>query len=225
MRRRNTMNKGFLIIALLFVSPAIFAQRSMAQREASSESRRVVNEDQGSAYIVTAETQPPLSKVKGVSNFPHQFSVFLGDGWNSDKLRLAEPSLANLFASQIGLSAELSDAIASKNDASVGTFVEVPFNTRDGQVTDLQIQQQIRSVATRDPRPNMGRGTLVMVYLDASLHSRLAELESGKHYLAYENAFNTNGTRIRYVVVPMDANEKRAETVAQTAFLWAIVDP
>ena len=219
------MNKVLFIIALLFVASAVCAQRTAAQRESSGENRRVVNEDQGTAYIITAETQPPLSKVKGVAHLPHQFSVFLGDGWSSDKLRMAEPSLANLFASQIGLSVELMDAIADKNDSSVGTFVEVPFHTRDGSVTDLLVQQQIRAVALRDPRPAMGSGTIVMVYLDASLHSRLAELESGRHYLAYESAVNTNGTRIRYVVVPMDANEKRAETVAQTAFLWAIVDP
>ncbi len=71
----------------------------------------------------------------------------------------------------------------------------------------------------------MGNGTIVMVYLDSSLHSQLAALESGKHYLAYENTVNTDGTRIRYAVVPMDINKKHAETVAQTAFLWAIVDP
>ena len=219
------MNKVLIIIALLFVSPAIYAQRSPAHRDASSEDRRVVNEDRGSAYIITAETQPPIARVKAAVSFPHQFSLFLGDGWNGDKLRLAEPTLANLFAGPFGLSTEMAEAIRNRNDSGGGLFVEVPFSSTTGQVTDLLIQQQIRSVATTEPRPAMGNGTIVMVYLDPSLHSHLADLESGRHYLAYENAFNTNGTRIRYVVVPMDVNEKRPETVAQTAFLWAIVDP
>ncbi len=218
MTGRNAMNKVFLIIALLVVSPVIYAQRS-------GEDRRVVNEDRGNAYIISAETQPPFSKVKGVSHLPQQFSIFFGDGWSSDKLRVLEISLANLFASPVGLSTDIMDAITNKNDARAGTFVEIAFSSTRGPVTDLVIQQQIRTLATTEPRPAMGSGTIVMVYLDSSLHSRLADLESGKHYLAYENAFNTNGTRIRYVVVPMDVNEKRAETVAQTAFLWAIVDP
>ncbi len=212
------MNKVFLIVALLSVSPAIYAQRS-------SEDRRVVNEDRGNAYIVTSETQPPLSKVKGVPHLPQQFSIFLGDGWSSDKLRVLEPSLASLFASPVGMSTEVMESVANRNDSSAGTFVEMPFSSARGPVTDMAIQQQIRTIATTEPRPAMGSGTIVMVYLDSSLHSRLADLESGKHYLAYENTVNTNGTRIRYVVVPMDVNEKRAETVAQTAFLWAIVDP
>ena len=67
------MNKALFIIALLFVASAVCAQRSAEQRESSGENRRVVNEDQGTAYIITAETQPPLSKVKGVAHLPHQF--------------------------------------------------------------------------------------------------------------------------------------------------------
>ena len=218
------MNKVLFIIAMLVVTHAAFAQHAPAHRESSGDDRRVVNEDRGGAYIITAETRPPLSKIKGVANLPHQFSIFLGDGWSSDKLHVLEPSLANLFASSVGLSTEVMDAIGDKNSSGAEPFVEMPFSTRDGSVTDLFIQQQIRSVASRDPRPAMGTGTIAVVYLDSTLHSRLAELESGRHYVAYENAVNIDGIRIRYIVVPMDANEKRVETTAQTAFLWATVN-
>ena len=216
------MNRVFLIFALLFASSAIYAQHTVLP---SGAERRVVNEDRGIAYIVTAETQPPLSSVKRASKLPHQFSVFLGDGWNRDELRLREPSLANLFASPLGLSTELMDAIMNKNDLEVGQFIEVPFSSPTGSVSDLQIQQQIQFIAKSDSRTIMGIGTIVVIYLDSSLHSRFTDLESGKHYVAYENTVNINDARIRYAVVPMDINAKRAETVARTAFLCAMVDP
>lgn len=216
------MNKVFLIFALLFASSAIHAQHTALP---SGADRRVVNEDRGIAYIVTAETQPPLSSVKRASKLPHQFSVFLGDGWNRDELRMRETSLANLFASPLGLSTELMDAILNKNDPGVSQFIEVPFSSPNGLVSDLQIQQQIQFIAKSDSRTSMGSGTIVVVYLDSSLHSRFTDLESGKHYLAYENTVNINDARIRYAVVPMDINAKSAETVARTAFLCAMVDP
>ena len=91
------MNKVFLILALLFVSPSIYAQNAAAPRVTPGENRRVVNEDRGSGHIITTETQPPLSRVKRTSKLPRQFSIFLGDGWNGDDLRPLEPSLANFL--------------------------------------------------------------------------------------------------------------------------------
>ncbi len=222
---KNTTNKVFLILALLSASPAVYAQRTAVKPDSSGGDRRVVNEDQGNAYVITPETQPPLSKVKGTPKLPRQFSVFLGDGWNRDELRLLEPTLSNLFASPFGLSAEVIEATMNKRDPGDGLFVEVPYSSPTGPITDLQIQQQIQSVATGDMLSSLGTGTVVMVYLDSSLHSRLTDLDGGKHYLAYENTVNINGSRIRYAVVPMDVNPKRAERVAQTAFLCASVDP
>ena len=219
------MNKVLLILVLLFASAAIHAQRTTATPGPPEGDRRVVNEDQGNAYIITAETQPPLSKVKGKQKLPRQFSVFLGDGWNRDELRMLEPSLANLFASPIGLSTELAEAVMNKEDRGIGLFVEVPFNSPTDPITDLQIQQEIQSIANGDMRSTIGKETVVMVYLDSSLRSRLTDLDGGKHYLAYENTVNINGSRIRYAVVPMDVNSKRAERIAQTAFLCASVDP
>ena len=144
---------------------------------------------------------------------------------NDDELRILEPSLANLFASPSGLSTELAEATMNKDEQGAGLFVEVPFTSPVDAITDLQIQQQIKSIANGDMRLSLGTGTVVMVYLDSSLHSRLTDLDGGKHYLAYENTVNISGSRIRYAVVPMDVNSKRAQRIAQTAFLCASVDP
>ncbi|CAN5533177.1 hypothetical protein BH10ACI2_BH10ACI2_07110 [soil metagenome] len=221
----KNMKKVFLLLVLLSTSPDVYAQQTVAASGSPGEDRRVVNEDRGNAYIITANTQPPLSKMKGMPKLPRQFSVFLGDGWNRDELRILEPSLANLFANPFGLSTELVEATMNKNDQRTGLFVEVPFSSSTGRVTDLQIQQQMQSIADSDLRSSLSGRMVVMVYLDTSLHSRLTDLEGGKHYLAYENTVNINGNRIRYAVVPMDVNPKHAETIAQTAFLCAIVDP
>jgi len=218
------MTKALLLIGILIMPFGLRAQSptDSGRRVAENAVGPVINEDRGYAYIITAESQPCFTNSKKSTSLPVQYSIFLGDGWSSDALRTLEPSLSNLFAAPQTLQDTELRGMDIASSAGQNPFHESPSGTGGGNISDLMVQQQIRDVIGNNSAPRITSDMIVVVYLDTGFHSRLAELEGGKHFVAYSNAFNTEGSRIRYIVVPLDITVKGAGAAARKAFLCTV---
>jgi hypothetical protein len=213
----NVILALFCIVLMGTVSPA----QSEASRQVSSVSdRSTVNEDQGQAYIITSQKPTSLRVSKGRTPvLPQQISIFLGDEWNSNEFRSMQPALANLFESPAAL-LELR-AAGLKGPESNGPFIQVSYEGQGAAITDLAVQEQIRTAVINNAVPAGSGASIVVVFLSPSIHSKLAEKESGKHFLAYKNILNVNSTRTPYVVVPLEANPQNVDLIARKAFIAA----
>ena len=86
----------------------------------------------------------------------------------------------------------------------------------------IDIQGVIEEMFSDGSLPRPKTATIYVIYLDPAIQSTLAGMRAGKHYLAYFNNFTTAGTKILYVVVPMNVNSNDPHKTALTAFLSAI---
>src|SRR4051812_21177683 len=123
------MTKAILLIGLLLMPLGLQAQAPAHadRRVADNAVGPVINEDRGYAYIITAESQPCFTNSKKSIELPVQYSIFLGDGWNSDALRGLESSLANLFSPQTEVR-----GIAIKTPDGQNPFHEAPSGSPGG---------------------------------------------------------------------------------------------
>jgi hypothetical protein len=111
-----------------------------------------------------------------------------------------------------------------KNVFAVNEYQENLADLGTRGVSDLAIQSVIAGMFSDGLLTRPTTPTVYVVYLDPSIPSTLAGMNAGKHYLAYFNNFNTAGIKVRYVVVPMNANSNDPYQTALTAFLSAILN-
>jgi hypothetical protein len=219
-----------ILLIVFAVAAAVQAQESASQRFSEGEPQAVVNEDRGIAFIIPLNTDPVSLQSAQKGNAiaePQQHSVFLGKGWQSEKLRDRELQLANLMSNMSDPTRLAAlEKLGVKNTFAANDFQEklIDLETRD-HISDLQIQAILTSIVRDNPPLHSRFPTIYVVYLDPSLQSTLADLIAGKHYAAYFNSFNFSGNKIRYLVVPFQSNLKSAYEISLNGFLFAVLNP
>src|SRR5438270_381260 len=134
------MYKTNLILIFLMAATALHAQTTKERPTAESDHRVVINEDRGQAYLVTADTPPPIDLLKKHVELPQQFSIFVGDEWSSDPLRLLQSQLTYLSSSFL----QKPEYLEAKATRQVGLFQQVPTGNLRASLSDLTIQGIIR---------------------------------------------------------------------------------
>lgn len=221
------MKLKLVLVFVLAVSSAGQAQQQKSRESSADQSQSVTNEDRGRAYIVSGDTElfPSLGNHRGMIE-PQQYSIFLGKGWQSAPVRSREPELANLL-SHITDQAQLSalDERGLKNFFAATSQTE-KFNDVAGDrvISDLEIQRELSGMIADSSVQRPNANTIYVIYLAPEIRSTLGEMIAGKHYLAYRNFFNASGSRIQYVVVPFEQDQKVAYQIALRAFLAAALN-
>ena len=216
-----------LIMAVFYVT----AHAQQPQSAGKSDGQQpVVNDDGGRAFVIGRDSKGlivPSNHAGPVISEPQQYSIFLGSGWARRELRAREPELSNLLANvrdQATLRAL--DEYGTKNLFGA-TFSQERENGLKGNrdISDLQIQAVLGGMLNDGTLPKPNANMIYVIFLDPNLHSTLGSLIAGKHYAAYHNFFNASGTRLHYVVVPFEANQKTGCQIALRAFLAAAFNP
>jgi hypothetical protein len=209
------------LLIILLLSAVVVGQRRTDRAVEDEASGFVTNEDQGKAFIVTANTQSPVTlALRHKHNWPQQYSVFLGDGWSSDELRQQEPLLSNLLQNMPD--ANRLEDLGMKNVFASNPYQEKLIDLGTRRVSDLTIQAILTGMFDDYSLSRPKDPTVYVIYLDPSVESTLSGFNAGKHYLAYFNNFNISGLKVRYVVVPMSASRKQAYATALTAFISSV---
>ncbi|MFS8085967.1 MAG: hypothetical protein ACMG6H_10085 [Acidobacteriota bacterium] len=215
-----------ILLVIIALAAGAQAQRPKSP-EGSSDQQTVTNEDRGRAFIIGREPSPSSGVVNRgtVILEPQQFSIFLGSGWATPSLREREAELANLL-----VNVRDQAMLNSLNESGVKSLFG-PTSTIErlddlsGNISDLAIQKILGAMVTDGSLPRSGASTIYVVFLDPEMHSTLGELVAEKHYAAYHNFFNTAGMRLHYVVVPYEADRKKANQIALRALVAAALTP
>ena len=214
------------LLAVFLVGLTIFGQSAdPSQRTLSKAVHPVVNEDQGTACVVTDDTRSLLHVARGISvTEPRQYTIFLGKGWAAEKTQSRKAALSNLFADP--------DLIDPALLADLGwTGIYVPRVAKDqvidqaDPIADLRIQSILRNVVRSDPLAAPAGDNVYVIYLEPSLTPRLGTLVGSKHYSSYYNAVNIAGARLRYVVVPYEQNARTMATNALNGLIALVAQP
>lgn len=223
------MKLKLVLLLILAVSTAAQAQQARQREIPDDEQRAVINEDRGRAYLISTDT-PPLFTAGNNNNIivePRQNSIFLGRGWETPALRAREPELANLLAQlsdQDQLTA-LAEHGVRNFFAATSSQERLDDRSGDRTISDLEIQKLLSGMITEGSVPRPNASAIYVVYLGPELGSTLGAMIAGKHYFAYRNAFNASGGKIHYVVMPFEADQKKAYQIALRAFLSAAINP
>jgi hypothetical protein len=218
----------FLIafLAIVLLTFGVSAQQ-LPKPLAVSADQPVANDDRGQAFILTQNTQS-LSAIghprKATIPEPQQLSIFAGRDW-ATTLHAREAQLQSLLANVT-------------NEADISTLQENGIKDRfgpafsversevePGTLSDLDVQRLLAAMLTEGLLPRPNARTILVIFLDPSLQSTLGSLTAGKHYAAYHSAFNFDGARIRYVVVPYESNPGAGYQIALRAFVAAALKP
>jgi hypothetical protein len=215
---------AFLAIAVLTFG--VSAQQ-LTKPLAVSPDQPVANDDRGEAFILTHNAQS-LSAIghprKASISEPQQLSIFAGGDW-ATTLHAREAQLQSLLAnvtSEADLTALQENGI--KNRFGPASSVERP-QVGSGTLSDLDVQRLIAAMLAEGVLPRPNARTILVIFLDPSLQSTLGSLTAGKHYAAYHSAFNFDGARIRYVVVPYESDSGAGYQIALRAFIAAALKP
>lgn len=221
-------------ILLVIVALAASAQaqepksREKSAEKTNEQPRTVTNDDRGRAFIIERESLAMSARGnhESVISEPQQYSIFLGSEWAKASLRMRESELANLLAN-VHEQAEVSvlDAVGVKNFFGATFSQEKLDDLGDRNISDLEIQNVLAGMLKDGSLQRPNANTIYIVYLDQGLHSTLASMIAGKHYLAYHNFFNASGAKTHYVVVPFEADPKAAYEIALRAFVAAALNP
>jgi hypothetical protein len=223
------MKLKLVLLLILAVSTAAQAQQARQREIPDDEQRAVINEDRGRAYLISTDT-PPLFTAGNNNNIivePRQNSIFLGRGWETSELRAREPELANLLAhisDQDQLTALAEHGVRNFFTAT-SSQERVDDRSGDRTISDLEIQKLLAGMITEGSVQRPNASTIYVVYLGPEMGSTLGAMIGGKHYFAYRNVFNASGAKIYYVVVPFEADQKKAYQIALRAFLSAAINP
>ena len=217
------------LVFLIIVASATAAQAQQSHTEAAvnEQPQAVVNDDRGRAFVIRRETDPlpTRGKHERVILEPQQYSIFLGNDWAEPSLRAREANLANLLASlrdEAMLNA-ISEA-GVKNFFGPATGQE-KLDDLSGNISDLEIQNVLSGMLKDGTLPKPNPNAIYVLYLDPELRSTLGSMIAGKHYVAYHSFFNAAGTKLHYVVVPFEADQKTAYQIALRAFVVAALNP
>jgi len=205
-------------IALAILACAMSAQ---AQERVDHREQSVVNEDGGQSYLVLPATAPMVAVKPGAMGLGdlQQHSVFLGSGWTDQSLRKREYALGNLLLN-VPKHPEFEELLAAGIKIYSPTWsVEKPDVAANRTISDLEIQNILSQMLGDGPAPTAD--SLFIVFLDPTLHSTLGPLVAEKHYIAYHGFFNSEGTKVHYVVVPFQSDSKEAYQIALRALIVA----
>jgi hypothetical protein len=214
----------FLGIALL--APVVAAQQQ-PKPLAVSPDQPVANDDRGQAFILTRDLQPLSAfghRRKTPMSDPQQLSIFAGKDW-ATTLHARETQLQSLLANvdnEADLAALQDNGI---KDRFGPAFSVERADIGPGAVSDLDAQRLLAAMLSEGGLPRPNAGTILVIFLDANLQSTLGSLAAGKHYAAYHSAFNFDGARIRYVVVPYESDPATGYQIALRAFVAAALKP
>lgn len=219
------MKLKLVLLLIMAVSIAAQAQQTKPRASSDDQPQSVTNEDRGRAYIISGETQSVFAPGNHdpVIGEPQQNSIFLGRGWATPSLRARETELANLLANiteQVQLTA-LDERGVRNFFAATSSSEKFDDGPGDRSISDLEIQRLLAEMIADSSVQRPNASTIYVIYLDPEMRSTLGDMIAGKHYRAYRNAFNASGTKINYVVVPFEANQKTAYQIALRAFLAA----
>jgi hypothetical protein len=217
-----------ILILLAVVTLAAGVQAQPGSREASNEQPSVTNDDRGRAFIIEREPAPLsglMNHGRAVISEPQQCSIFLGSGWATPALRAREAELANLLMN-VRDQATLSALNESGVKNTFGpTASREQLENLNGNISDLEIQKILGAMLKDGSLPHSGANTIYVVFLDPEMHSTLGAMFAGKHYAAYHNFFNAAGTKLHYVVVPFETDQKASNQIALRALISAALNP
>lgn len=211
----------------LTISIAVLTLLLGAHAHAQSASQSVTNEDRGRACAVFGDTLP-LLKAGGKREIPepHQYSVFVGKTWQTERLHARERELSNLLSADELVGLEVLDTLGWRDLYAPKGYEERPIDVATaGTISDLKIQSILRDVVKGAVPDLSAAGTIVVVYLEPGLSVKLGTMLGGKHFSTYHNEFNRAGKAIRYVVVPYDPSLKTAAERGLAGFVSAVLDP
>ena len=215
------MNTPLVLLILLVVASTSLAQGSGT---ASRITMPVVNEDQGKACMIVGDPLSLLDKGSAVVTEPRQFSLFLGNGWASERTQARKNDLANVFGDPSNVDPGILSKLGWGNIYGPKMYSEHLMAETD-PVSDLKIQSILTGVVKNDPRLTSPADFIYVIYLGPGLSPRLGALVGSKRYPAYYNAVNTSGTRLRYVVVSYENNPKTMMTNALSGVIAIVFQP
>jgi hypothetical protein len=211
------MRYTIAILAILIAGGSVLAQ--------TPSTMSVVNEDQGRACMVLGDTTFLLSTTeKNGFKPPQQYSIFLGHGWSAERVRPRESTLADLLSNTDLIRPEVLNSLGWIGAYSAKGQTEQLIDDT-GLISDLRIQSLLTQIFKGNPAVPQPADSIYFIYLAPELVPRLGTLAAGKHFLAYYNAVNTNGSRLRYVVVPYDPNTKTMSRNALDALISVVLQP
>lgn len=211
------MRFNFLIFVIFICALPTLAQQPQNQRQ-----RAVINEDGGRSYLImpgTTQLTVPATSGAAITDL-QQYSIFLGSAWTTPALRAREARLSKLLANLRDRSQINEITAAGITNFYAPTWsMEKPDITGNRTISDLQIQTILTEVMKYGPRPDPD--SIVIVYLDPTLRSRLGTLAADKHYLAYHGFLNSSGARIHYAVVPFQSDAQAAYQIGLRTLIVA----
>ena len=221
------MQLRLVLLVIVACATAASAQQSHTESTAGEQPQAVVNDDRGRAFIIRRETGalPTRGKHARVIFEPQQYSIFLGKDWADPSMRARETDLGNLLSS-----ARDEAMLSALNEAGVKNLYG-PATTQEklddiaGNISDLQVQNVLSGMVKDGTLPKPNANAIYVIFLDPEMRSTLGSMMSGKHYVAYHSFFNAAGTRLHYVVMPFEANQKIACQIALRAFVAAALNP
>jgi hypothetical protein len=229
-RKMMKKSAGALRLILLLVAGCtaqwLMAQQSSPAVDRPAEPNFAFDDDGGKAQIVPrgpAATAATAKKYHGgaVMKSIQQVTIFLGEGWAKNDVRVREAALGDLLVNNGGLAAALE---AQKIKTSPATPTADDFSAVN-EVNDLAIQRKLAQMLDDKAIPPPTASTIYVVYLGPGVNSTLGGLKGGVNYAAYHNIVHLNAGEVRYVVVPFDADTANQRTAASRAFTEAGENP
>jgi hypothetical protein len=216
------MKKSAIVLrlVLMFVA-ACTAQRLMAQQSTQidrpAEANFAFDDDGGKAQIVPKDLAAATTKKYhggAVMKSVQQVSVFFGDGWAKNDVRLRQGALADLLVNNGALVTALQDQ-RIKTSQAAPTTDDLSAVSR---VNDLDIQRKLVELLENKAIPAPTASTIYVVYLAPGVNSTLGGLKGGIDYAAYHNIVHVEAGEVRYVVVPFEADPVAHRAAASRAF-------
>ena len=216
------MKKSVIVLRLVLMFVAgCTAQRLMAQQSTQidrpAEANFAFDDDGGKAQIVPKDLAAATTKKYhggAVMKSVQQVSVFFGDGWAKNDVRLRQGALADLLVNNGALVTALQDQ-RIKTSQAAPTTDDLSAVSR---VNDLDIQRKLVELLDNKTIPAPTSSTVYVVYLAPGVDSTLGQLKGGIDYAAYHNVVHVEAGEVRYVVVPFEKDAAAHRAAASRAF-------
>ena len=222
------MKKSAIVLLLVAGCTAqwLMAQQSSAAIDRPAEPNFAFDDDGGKAQIVPknmAATAATAKKYHGgaVMKSVQQVSIFLGEGWTKNDIRVRQSALSDLLVNNSALASALATQ-KIKTSHAAPTADDLSSVTA---VNDLAIQRKLVEMLDSKAIPAPAASTIYVVYLAPGVNSTLGGLKGGIDYAAYHNIVHVEAGEIRYVVVPFDVDAATHRAAASRAFAEAGENP
>ena len=214
---------------VLMLSCALTAQaQQTAEPLSPGYDRAVANEDGGQAFILERSSRRLSSfgrPRKGTIAVPEQYSIFVGDQWQTSALRERQVRLQRVLANLTDEAELLAlQELGIKNRFGPTASAE-RLDIASRSFSDLDIQRLLAGMFDSGVLPRPSANRIYVVFLDPEIESKLGPLTGGKHYVAYHNVFRAGGAHTRYAVIPFQSDPARAYHDALRSLVAAAVKP